>query len=202
MSKFLQKEEACLSGHLSQRRKNLQSTKLKSSSISVSPQLPTESSLSPTILTPSSPAEPTTCKIYYKTHTSTMFQDLCGKFPIRSSRNNKHIMVFYHCDTNAIIIHACESRSDNDTAPIFEKAISHLRNNYLKATFITMDDEASKSVQSTISNKKMRFQLVPPNNHRANAAERAIQTFKHHFISCLSTCDKNFPLHLWCRLLL
>jgi len=64
-----------------------------------------------------------------------------------------------------------------------------------------MDNEASKAVQSTISNKEVRFQLVPPNNHRANAAERAIQTFKHHFISCLSTCDKNFPLHLWCRIL-
>ena len=34
-----------------------------------------------------------------------------------------------------------------------------------------------------------------------NAAERAIQTFKNHFIACLGTTDKNFPLHLWDRIL-
>ena len=32
-------------------------------------------------------------------------------------------------------------------------------------------------------------------------AERAICTFKNHFIRCLCSVDKNFPLHLWCRLL-
>ena len=32
-------------------------------------------------------------------------------------------------------------------------------------------------------------------------AERAIRTFKNHFISGLCSVDKNFPLHLWCRLL-
>jgi hypothetical protein len=45
------------------------------------------------------------------------------------------------------------------------------------------------------------FQLVPPGVHRANSAERAIQTFKNHLISGLSTTDPNFPMHLWDRLL-
>ena len=42
--------------------------------------------------------------------------------------------------------------------------------------------------------------LVEPNNHRVNPAERAIQTFKAHFISALATSDSNFPLQLWDRL--
>jgi hypothetical protein len=33
--------------------------------------------------------------------------------------------------------------------------------------------------------------------HRRNAAERAIQTFKNHFIAGLCSTDKDFPLHLW-----
>ena len=37
--------------------------------------------------------------------------------------------------------------------------------------------------------------------HRRNLAERAIQTFKSHFIAMLCGCDPTFPLHLWCRLL-
>ena len=64
-----------------------------------------------------------------------------------------------------------------------------------------MDNEASLTIQNALQTNDVKFQLVPPNHHRANAAERAIQTFKNHFISCLATCEKNFPLHLWCRLL-
>ena len=42
--------------------------------------------------------------------------------------------------------------------------------------------------------------LVEPHNHRINAAERAIQTFKDHFISALTTTDSEFPLQLWDKL--
>jgi hypothetical protein len=37
--------------------------------------------------------------------------------------------------------------------------------------------------------------------HRANAAERAIRTFKNHFIAGLCSTDKLFPLNLWDQLL-
>jgi hypothetical protein len=42
---------------------------------------------------------------------------------------------------------------------------------------------------------------VPPNCHRRNAVERAIRTFKEHFLAGLSSVDPAFPLHLWDRLL-
>jgi hypothetical protein len=47
------------------------------------------------------------------------------------------------------------------------------------------------------------YQLVPPHCHRRNAAERAIPTFKEHFVAGLSsvTPPPPFPLHLWDRLL-
>jgi hypothetical protein len=38
---------------------------------------------------------------------------------------------------------------------------------------------------------------VPPKEHRANAAERAIRTFKNHFISTLCTVDSHFPMAEW-----
>jgi hypothetical protein len=47
----------------------------------------------------------------------------------------------------------------------------------------------------------MKFQLVPPHDHRRNTAEKAISTFKDHFIAILCGADKAFPLHLWDRLL-
>jgi len=46
----------------------------------------------------------------------------------------------------------------------------------------------------------MTYQLVPPHDHRRNMVEKAIQTFKAHFIR-LCGADKDFPLHLWDRLL-
>ena len=41
------------------------------------------------------------------------------------------------------------------------------------------------------------YQLVPPHNHQANTAERAIQTFESHFKVILATCDPEFPLTQW-----
>ena len=45
------------------------------------------------------------------------------------------------------------------------------------------------------------FQIVPPHLHRRNAAERAIQTFKNHFIAGIVSTHKDFPLRLCCHLL-
>jgi hypothetical protein len=47
----------------------------------------------------------------------------------------------------------------------------------------------------------VEYQLVPSHGHRRNAAERAIRTFKEHFVAGLSSVDPTFPLHLWERLL-
>ena len=47
----------------------------------------------------------------------------------------------------------------------------------------------------------LTFQLVPPHNHRRNYAEKAIGSFKDHFIAGLCSMDPDFPLYLWCRLL-
>ncbi len=47
----------------------------------------------------------------------------------------------------------------------------------------------------------MTFQLVPPHNHQRNLAEKAIQTFKDHFIAILCRADKSYPLNMWDRLL-
>ena len=49
--------------------------------------------------------------------------------------------------------------------------------------------------------KYKHFQLVLPHLHMRKSAERAIQTFKNHFIAGLASVSKNLPVHLYCRLL-
>jgi hypothetical protein len=63
-----------------------------------------------------------------------------------------------------------------------------------------MDNEASAELKKYFTEKEMNYQLVPPNCHRTNAAERAIGTFKEHFKAGLATVDPDFPAHLWYRL--
>jgi hypothetical protein len=65
-----------------------------------------------------------------------------------------------------------------------------------------MDNEASQAVKDLLTKDfGLEYQLVPPHIHRRNAAERAIRTFKNHFIVGLCSTDPNFPLRLWDRLL-
>jgi hypothetical protein len=45
----------------------------------------------------------------------------------------------------------------------------------------------------------MTYQLVPIHYHRRNADERAIMTFKEHFVA--GSVDPYFPMHFWYRLL-
>lgn len=68
-------------------------------------------------------------------------------------------------------------------------------------TLHIMDNEAPKVVLTYLNSKNITCQKVPLHVHRANASERAIQTFKNHFISGLCSTHKNFPMHLWCKLL-
>jgi hypothetical protein len=59
-----------------------------------------------------------------------------------------------------------------------------------------LDNEALQALKDEIRDK-CKLQLVPPDTHQQNLAERAIQTFKSHFIAILSGVDENFPMQLW-----
>ena len=64
-----------------------------------------------------------------------------------------------------------------------------------------LDNECSAEFKETIQNNNMKYQLVLPNDHRCNATEKAIQTFKDHFVAVLSGTDDTFPLQRWCQIL-
>jgi hypothetical protein len=70
----------------------------------------------------------------------------------------------------------------------------------VKPTTHIMDNEASAEYKKVIC-KNCTIQLVPPNNHRRNLAERAIQTFKIHFLAIFAGVDDSFLMRLWDKLL-
>jgi hypothetical protein len=65
-----------------------------------------------------------------------------------------------------------------------------------------LDNEASVEYKEAITFSGMqKFQLVPPDMHPPNQAERAICTFKDHFLANLAGVDSAFPPYLWDLLL-
>ena len=94
-----------------------------------------------------------------------------------------------------------KNRSDESFVAAYKEIYKYLGDRGSKHTLNVTDNECSKEEQNYINSQGVDWQLVKPDNYRVNAAERAIQTFKNHFISGLCSVDKLFPLQLWCYLL-
>ena len=120
---------------------------------------------------------------------------------IPTKQGYKYILVAYNFDSNSIHVRPLKSRHDNDTVKAYEEIYSLLTQRGLKPRLHWLDNEASKALKNFIHKEQTEYQLTPPHIHQTNAAERAIRTFKNHFISGLCSVDKNFPLHIWCHLL-
>ena len=61
--------------------------------------------------------------------------------------------------------------------------------------------EVSEELKKYLEDSDIQFQLVPRHIHQRNAAERAVITFKNHFIDALCTVDPLLTYYLWDRLL-
>ena len=139
--------------------------------------------------------------ICYNEPTGKLYTDLTGRFPVQSSRGHKYILVAYNFDSNSIHVKPLKSRHDHNTIKAYEEIYTMLTSRGLKPQLHWLDNEASTALKDFITKQQTQYQLTPPHIHRRNAAERAIRTFKNHFISGLCSVDRNFPLHLWCHLL-
>ena len=124
-----------------------------------------------------------------------------GRFHVKSNRGNEYAMVAYVYDPNAILVEPMKYRKEHEIIRDYGVIHQRLQQHKFKPRFQRLDNEASTTFQADLSAKKIDFQLVPPNIHRRNAAERAIRTFKNHFIAGLSSVHSTFPMQLWCRLL-
>jgi hypothetical protein len=130
-----------------------------------------------------------------------VYSDQTGPFPIKSYRGYRYIVIMLHCQTNAILAQPIKNKTQQELT----RAISHLhkilQTQGFTVTTHIIDNEAPQSLIDTLNYQHIAHQKVPPYIHRRNAAERAICTFKNHFISSLSSLPPNFPLYLWCQLL-
>jgi hypothetical protein len=103
------------------------------------------------------------------------------------------IFVAYIYDLNSIIVQPMPSRTDSFFIAALSEVFAILCAHDYQPALNMMDNKCSKAVQKHIQSNKMNIQLVPLHNHCINAAERAIATFKKHFVAALATVDMLFP---------
>jgi hypothetical protein len=143
------------------------------------------------------------CKFIYAAimETNKIYTDLTGKFPTTSLSGNKSILILYDYEKNSVLSASMKNRGDKDMVRAFDLLIRYLIIRGLRPSLQSLDNEASLALRNYLIQKGIDYQLAPPHIHRRNNAERAIQTFKNHFISGLCSVDPNFPLKLWDKLL-
>ena len=130
-----------------------------------------------------------------------MYTDQTVCFPKKTSRGNQYIMVLVELNSNAILVEGMKDRTSGEMIHAYQHLVDCLKTAGILPKHHVLDNECSADFKAAITNNQMTYQLVPPNDHHRNIAEKAIQTFKAHFISIICGADKSFPLHLWCQLL-
>eukprot|EP00804_Cyclotella_cryptica_P000722 CCRYP_001010-RA/>CCRYP_001010-RA protein AED:0.32 eAED:0.24 QI:0/0/0/1/0.5/0.66/3/0/551 len=111
-------------------------------------------------------------------------------------------MLAYHCDSNVILVEPFQSCLDCQRIAAHGRIMAHLRDQGQLVEHQILDKEASKYYSHAIMQEwKATYQLVPPNVHRASAAEQAIGTFKARFLSILAGINPALPYYLWDKLL-
>ena len=106
----------------------------------------------------------------------------------------------YDYDTNAIFAIPIKDLKDDTIITAFDEIFKDLTEKGYKPQFNVTDNQATTPLKEYLKKEDCAWQFVEPTNHRVNAAERAIQAYKNHMISGLSTTDVDFPLQLWDKL--
>jgi hypothetical protein len=182
-----------LKGHLDQQRANVRSTKPKPTHLPTNPDQEADSKPH------TDNTEPTavrTANLYADCQPATgqIYTDPTGSFLVPSSSGNAYMLVLYDYDSNVIHVEAMRNRTKVQHLAAYQRAITLF-------TLQKLDNEVSGLLQEFMEQEDIDYQLVPPRLHRRNAAERALRTFKNHFIAGLCTTDPKFPLILWDHIL-
>jgi hypothetical protein len=197
ISKHLPKSIATTLGHQDQEAKNIRPTNKLPLIYDITPSV-TDSDTSPALDTRTHQICATLLpeQQFYKS-----YSDQTGKFPVPSTRGNHYVFILYHQDTNTIHATALPNRQAASIRTAWEQTHTMLVQQGHAPLLHILDNECSADLKKSFTKYHVTYQLVPPHEHRVNAAERAIRTFKNHLVSTLVNVDSNYPLAEWDRLL-
>eukprot|EP00804_Cyclotella_cryptica_P028768 CCRYP_018720-RA/>CCRYP_018720-RA protein AED:0.37 eAED:0.37 QI:0/0/0/1/0/0.25/4/0/1148 len=180
VAKYCPTADATIQGHMAQPRQHIRSTKRNVPSANY-------------------PASPQHDIDIFTVPLNKIFTDDTGRFHPRARSGNQYIMIAFHSDTNAILVRPFPTKHDVHRIAAYQDIHVRLCNANRKPMVHIMDNEASLAFRQAITSNGSTFQLVPPYVHRRNAAERAIRTFKDHFLAILAGAAPSFPADRHCN---
>jgi len=121
--------------------------------------------------------------------TGILYNDLTGSFPYMSLEGNVCYLIIYHYESNAILGLPISGFDDNTVFAAYKTQFEFLESKGYKIKLNVMDNQCKRQIKKFLTDNDCELMLVEPHNHRVNAAKRAIQMFKDHFISALATTD-------------
>ena len=127
----------------------------------------------------------------------TFYTDATGALPAVSLDGNQYYFIAYDYDTNYIFAIPIKDVKDATLVAACEEVFNTLKEKGYKPTLNITDNQAVRPLKEYLKSEECAWQFVEPANHRVNTAERAIQTFKNHFISGLCSTNSEWPLQLW-----
>ena len=133
--------------------------------------------------------------------TGKIYGDSTGRFVATSISGNKYLLVIYDYDSNTIHAEGMPSNTKESQVTAYNTVIKLLQKRGCNPKLLKLDNVTSDFLEEFLDDEDITFELVPPYLHRRNSAERAIRTFKEHFIAILSGTDPSFPINLWDKLL-
>ncbi len=113
----------------------------------------------------------------------------------------QYIMVLYKNTSNVILVQGMKNRTSGEMVSAYMILIAMLKSAGIEPKLHLLDNKCLQEHNDKISGNRIKYQLVPPNDHRRNIAEKAIQTSKDHFVAVLCGTDKKSHMQLWCRIL-
>jgi hypothetical protein len=123
--------------------------------------------------------------------------DLTGSFPFILLDGSVCFFVMYHYEANAILANPNSGLDNISIINAYKMQFNDLTSKGFNPKINVMDNQATKHIKAFLTEQQCKLQLVEPHNHRMNAVEKAIQTFKDAFIAALATTNSDFPLQLW-----
>ena len=96
--------------------------------------------------------------------------------------------------SNTVLAEPMRNRTPGAMLKAYETIIQQLPEREARPTVHIFDNECSRDFKQAILDNRITYQTVPPHDRRRNAAEKAIQIFKDHFISVLCGTDETFPM--------
>ena len=128
-----------------------------------------------------------------------IYSDQTGKSPVTLFCGNKYIMLLFDLESNNILSKPMRNRTAGEMMRLYQKLIDWLKGKGIQPKLYQLDNESSEEFKEVIKKNGMKYELMPPHDHRRNISEKAIQVFKDHFVSVLCGTDKTFPCNYGIR---